>query len=399
MADIAQKANVLLTEMRQIAKKANTSDSKVKLEKMGSDLDKLSDENQKIFLEKKALEEKMAENEARLEAVEKSAFRPSASLGVRTSQTHKIKSFLKFCKEGGSALSADEKKALRTDINTQGGYLAPPEYVEDIIKRITEMTPLRQFARVRQTSREAIEIPTRTDLAGSFWVGECATLPPSQSAYGLEVIKVNKLGINTIATVEMLTDAAFNMDAEIQSDAVESMSFAEGEVFVNGTGANQPQGILADSDVETIFNGGVAPTSQINLDALIEMRGSLKTGYNGAYFANRRTIANMRLQQDGTGRYLMDFFTQTGVPATIFGDPLVETPALPDIAAGSFPLLYGDMNKGYTIVDGEQISVIRDNFTLADQGKVKFIWFRRVGGQVVLPEAIKKLEMSAVPAP
>jgi HK97 family phage major capsid protein len=389
MADhIAYEVNALAKQMRDFHKEVkNSAYGKEVIEKMNKDIDKLCDVNQKIIAKNKALEQQMTD-------MEKIMARPGAFANEQKDHRGfgpETKAFLKFCQDGAKALSPDERKYLRTDENTQGGYLAPPEFVAEILKKITEMTPIRQYARVRQTMRDSIEIPTRTNLVNAYWIGEGGSFTSSQSTYGMEVIKVNKMGVFTIASTEMLADSAFDMDMEIRSDAVEAMSFLEGQTFVLGTGVNQPQGILQDTDIVTIGNGGLL--TDINFNSLITMRGSLKTGYNGAYFANRLTIANMRLQQDGVGRYLIDFFTQTGVPPKLFGDPLVEAPALPNVVDGAFPVIYGDLSKGYNIVDGVQLAVIRDSFTLADQGKIRFIWNRRVGGQVVLPEAILKLEI------
>ena len=394
MVDIVHKANQAITELRKVAERvdAKTSENEEKMQRINDEIDKLQSENQTIFLEKKAAEDRQKETEQKIADLEKAAYRPGAfSSGILTAQSQEVKAFLKACTKGDKGLSVEEMKYLRTDNDPSGGYLAPPEYVQEILKKITELTPIRQFARVRQTSRGSIEVPTRTELVNAFWVGEGGTINESQSKYGMQVIKVNKLGINTVLSVEMMQDSAFNMDAEIQSDAILGIALVEGETFVTGDGVEKPQGILNDSRIEITLNGNI---TDINFDALIDLRSNLKTGYNGVYFANRRTIGNMRKQPDGNGRYLIDFFTQSGVPPVIFGDPLIEAPAVPDIASGSFPVIYGDLGKGYNIVDGQQISVVRDDYTLVRQGKVQFVWFVRVGGQVVLPEAIKKLEMS-----
>jgi HK97 family phage major capsid protein len=67
---------------------------------------------------------------------------------------------------------------------------------------------------------------------------------------------------------------------------------------------------------------------------------------------------------------------------------------MPDIGAGLYPVAYGDFMRGYYIVDRVGMTMIRDEFTLATSGKVRFTYTRRVGGKVVLPEAIIKLKCS-----
>ena len=47
------------------------------------------------------------------------------------------------------------------------------------------------------------------------------------------------------------------------------------------------------------------------------------------------------------------------------------------------------------IVDRVSLAVLRDPFTQATTGNVRYIARRRVGGQVILPEAISKLKVTA----
>jgi HK97 family phage major capsid protein len=47
------------------------------------------------------------------------------------------------------------------------------------------------------------------------------------------------------------------------------------------------------------------------------------------------------------------------------------------------------------IVDRTTLSVMRDPFTQATSGNVRYIARRRIGGQVILPEAIQILQCGA----
>ena len=83
-----------------------------------------------------------------------------------------------------------------------------------------------------------------------------------------------------------------------------------------------------------------------------------------------------------------------GVPNTILGQAYLEVPDMPDVAAGAVPIVFGDLRRAYTIVDRISLSILRDPFTQATSGNIRFIARRRVGGQVVLAEAIRKLKVS-----
>jgi len=78
-----------------------------------------------------------------------------------------------------------------------------------------------------------------------------------------------------------------------------------------------------------------------------------------------------------------------GVPNTILGYPYVETPDMPDVAANAKAVAFGDFRRGYMIVDRVSLAVLRDPFTQATSGNVRYVARRRVGGQVIMAEAIR----------
>jgi HK97 family phage major capsid protein len=55
--------------------------------------------------------------------------------------------------------TAEEFKALGIVADTAAGYLAPTEYVREIIKGVTLISPVRSLVRVRTTAMKALQIP------------------------------------------------------------------------------------------------------------------------------------------------------------------------------------------------------------------------------------------------
>ena len=105
---------------------------------------------------------------------------------------------------------------------------------------------------------------------------------------------------------------------------------------------------------------------------------------------NRATLAAVRKLQDGGGQYVFQagFSLQVGVPNTILGSPYVEATDVADLGANAKAIFFGDFRRGYLIVDRTSLSIMRDPFTQATSGNVRYIARRRVGGQVILPEAL-----------
>ena len=110
---------------------------------------------------------------------------------------------------------------------------------------------------------------------------------------------------------------------------------------------------------------------------------------------NGATITAIRLLKDGQGRYLWQESLAEGQPPTLLGRPVVEAVDMPDVAAGATPILYGDFNLAYRVYDRVGLSILRDPYTLSDNGQTKFTARRRVAGAVVRPDALRKLKIAA----
>ncbi|MCK5617722.1 phage major capsid protein [Candidatus Pacearchaeota archaeon] len=379
----------LVKEVREAAEKSD-AESKVKEEKLNTRLNELEEKNQELVTKQLESEKKEAEAKEAMDLLEKKLLRLPAGGEEKATAENELKVFERFLVEGGKGnMSAEEVKYLRTDSNVDGGVLAPNEYVGEIIKDITEISPIRSIARIRRTTSKAIEVPIRTSVASGGWTGEGETKTDSNSQYGMLEIPVNKLTAFTILTLEMLQDSAFNMETEVNQDITETFGQLEGTAFVLGDAVKKPQGFMAASGIQVV-NSGVA--DEITADGLIEISGELKDGYNGIYVMNRRTLATTRTLKDGSGAYVWQNGIAAGLPSTINGDRYVSAIDMADVAANSLSVAYGDFSRGYTIVDHTQMTFVRDGFTLADQGKIRIIAHRRVGGQVTQKEAIKHLK-------
>ena len=78
-------------------------------------------------------------------------------------------------KYGIGPVGAKEVKALSLGDDTTGGFLAPPEFVTDIIQGVQLISPIRGISTVRQTSRRSIMYPVRSGVMAAQWIGETVT--------------------------------------------------------------------------------------------------------------------------------------------------------------------------------------------------------------------------------
>ena len=110
---------------------------------------------------------------------------------------------------------------------------------------------------------------------------------------------------------------------------------------------------------------------------------------NATWLFNRSTLSAIRKLKDASGQYIFQpGIYQMGIGSNLLGHPVVEASDLANIADGTLPVVFGDFRRAYMIVDRVSLSIMRDPFTQASSGNVRYIARRRVGGQVILPEAI-----------
>ena len=128
-----------------------------KLAKIEEKRDSLEDINQKITLSEQGAEN-IKEQMDKLETLLK---RPSSGLESKQID-EKMEAFDSYLRKGKDAISEIEKKALTVSNDSTGGYLAPPEYVRELLKTVTEISPIRSLARVRNTAQRSIQVPKRT---------------------------------------------------------------------------------------------------------------------------------------------------------------------------------------------------------------------------------------------
>ena len=156
--------------LEAIEKGESTAYVDEKLAKMEAKMDSYEDINQKL-----TIAEQNAENiKSQLDKLETVVKRPNS--GFESKQVDEyMEAFDRYCRKGLEGLSDTEKKALTVSNDSTGGYLAPPEYVRELIKDVTEISPIRSIARVRSTGQRSVQIPKRTGTFAAQWVAESGT--------------------------------------------------------------------------------------------------------------------------------------------------------------------------------------------------------------------------------
>ena len=297
-------------------------------------------------------------------------------------------------------------KALFTSSGADGGFLVPPEIETQIGQRLISISPIRSIAGMRTISSNVYKKPFLTTGPAVGWVGETEVRPQTASpALDELAFPAMELYAMPAAAATLLEDSAVNIGEWLGQEVEQVFAAQEGAAFVNGDGTNKPKGFLSYSTVANAswtwgslgyiasgFSGGF-PSSNPS-DVLVDLIYSLKAGYrqNGVFVMNRKTQSAIRKFKDTTGSYLWQPPAVAGGKATLMTFPVIEAEDMPDIAANSFSIAFGDFYRGYLVVDRTGVSVLRDPYTAKPY--VLFYTTKRVGGGVQDFDAIKLMKFS-----
>ncbi|MGL4323005.1 MAG: phage major capsid protein [Beijerinckiaceae bacterium] len=337
--------------------------------------------------------------------------RARPALGGATDAAHAVidlehkKAFDTYVRAGEfSGLKALEEKALSVGSGPDGGYLSPPNTEEEVLRRLSLLSPIRAIASVRRVSVNVYKKAYSTTGAAAGWVGETAARPQSASPVLAELsFPAMELYAMPAATQSLLDDAIVDIDQWLADEIETTFAEQESAALVNGTGTNQPRGFLnytkVNNNAWSWGNVGYIPTgvagnfaasnpSDQLIDLIYALRGSYRQ--NGTFVMNRKTQAAVRKFKASTGEYLWTPPSSAGAPAQLMGFPIVEVEEMPDIAADSHAIAFGDFKRGYLIVDRAGLRVLRDPYTAKPY--VLFYTTKRVGGGIQDFEAIKLMK-------
>lgn len=330
----------------------------------------------------------------RLAAMETRLNRPGTQQQEQTDEAAATerRAFLNYLRRGNQTSEA-ELRALTVANDQQAGYLAPAEVSTEMIREITEFSPIRQYATVRQTTAPSVKYPKRTGITNAKWEGEIEEAEESTVTFGQTEIVAKRLTTYVDISNSLLMGSDGTAEAEVRLAFAEDFGKKESTAFVLGDGFKQPEGILTSAAVPYFANGHA---TNLSADALIGLMYSLPAQYRnrGVWLLNGTSLATIRKLKDGQGNFLWQPAFQAGQPETLLGRPVAEAIDMPDVAANNFPIAFGDLATAYRIVDRQALGVLSDPYTQATRAITRMHGTRWVGGGVVQPAAIKKLKMA-----
>lgn len=325
---------------------------------------------------------------ARIDALEAKSNRVRASNNNHPkgeNDNSEVKAFADFIRNGDTS----EVKSLGYAAPSTGGILAPDAVSTSILEKLSEFSPVRGLAQTITMSGPLLQLPRLVDEINAGEVTETAPRPESEPSFDQIDLKPFEMAVIVPVTRILLEDAQIDLSSYLSNHIARRFGQKEAGWFVVGNGTTQAEGILKSADVPEV-------EGEIAADDLIDLFYSIKTAYsaNGSWLMNRKTMAAVRKLKDTDGSYLWERSIAAGQPPLLLGRPVYESVDMPDVAADATPIVFGDFASGYAIADRAGFEVVRDEVTGLSNGLIKLHARRRVGGRVVMGEALTKLKVA-----
>ena len=338
----------------------------------------------------------LSEIKSRMEHIETQLNRPVFETGHRFESQNDAEQkqiVNKYLRHGEKALTPDEIKLLSVDSDPQGGYWVTGEMSRQVITKVSETSPMRSIATVETISSDALEIPEDIGEAAVGWTAETGVRSETDApTIGVRRVPVHEIYAMPKATQQLLDDARVNIEEWLSGKIASRMAVTENAAFINGTGVDQPRGLLTypagttnPGQIEQVNSGNA---SALTADGLRSAFYALKTPYirNARWIMGRSTIEAISKLKDGGGEYLWSPGLKEGEPQMLLGHPINRMEDMPTVAANALPIAFGDWQQAYTIVDRAGVRILRDPYS--SKPFVLFYTTKRVGGDVTNFEAL-----------
>ena len=260
-----------------------------------------------------------------------------------------------------------EKRAtLVPSVNT-----VPVDFLGRVMVLARLVGPYLETSEVfNRTSGEDLRIPVMTAYATATEKGAGVALDESQPTYSSLLIQMAKQGFITKLANELISDAGFDIEANIAEQAGVAI----------GTRVNA----IVHAAVTAVAGvGGTAGTATaITADELIDLQfsvdGLVRTLPGAGYMVNTSTLGAIRKLKDDDGAYILN--PVVGGPSTILGLPVFENPAVDSIESGKTAVYFGHWPSVKISTTGLDVSVSSEAFFANDITAYRFLY--RIGAGV-----------------
>ncbi|MCS7159933.1 MAG: phage major capsid protein [Gemmatales bacterium] len=272
-----------------------------------------------------------------------------------------------------------ETRVMKVTPGTAGGYTIPQEFSYELEVALRETGRIRRIARILRTGTGADLVwPLADDLAQKATiVGEATAVTPADATVGQVVFKAFKFATAVHISNELLEDEQVDLASELARWLAERMNRGTEEMYLQGNGTTQPQGIAKAAATGHTTSGPNAITSDDVLDLIYSVDPIYRR--NAVFVMSDQVLAAIRKLKDTTGRYLVDAVRSVDddeTLETIFGYPVYVNPYMDGFGNNKTLILFGDFSR-FVIRDVNEVRIVPLSERFAEQDVFAIYMFFR----------------------
>lgn len=298
--------------------------------------------------------------------------------------------------------SGQELRALTSTTGSSGGYTVPEGFSGDIDKQLALWGPMWDASIVREwntSSGNPVPWPTINDTAntGAIKAENAAVTDDGgvDPTFGEKVFNAYIYDTEMVRVpLELLQDSFFNIEELIEELFGERLGRTANTALTTGTGSSQPDGIVTASSAGKTAASPTAVTSDEILDLYHSVDPAYRQSPKCRWQFNDSTLLAIKKLKDGDGNYLWQMGdVRSGEPDTLWSKPYSINQAMPSIATGTKPIIFGDHGR-YVVrkVLGFQVMTLRERY--AEFFQVGMVGFKRFDGKLLNSAAVKHMLMA-----
>lgn len=245
------------------------------------------------------------------------------------------------------------------------------ELTQEIVQRIL-VQPLSAASvflasgpRIFDTDGSPVRIPKLNSAGTASFIAQGTAIAEADYDFGeIELLASSMKSVKVMTRVsnELLRQSVVALDTALRDRLVTDVAATLDQAFINGTAANEPQGILhyagvtvAGSAIGTATPDHLYTALQSALDANVNVA-------NTRWMMTPRDFVALHKLKDAEGRYLISPNPQQGAASALLGLPVTVTSRIPGGTTGG--------TSTVVLADFSQIAVARDQspqVTILDQ--------------------------------
>lgn len=288
-------------------------------------------------------------------------------------------------------MTENHAQGLKAGEKGAGGYLVPDSMEAQIVQTLAEENVMRRLAAVIHMEDGERAVPVVRSMSEAQWLDENEAMEMGAAGFEAARLKPRKLGLTIPVSNELLADAGVDMAAFLADSFARRIASGEEKAFLTGDGVKQPAGLLNSAQVGVT----AAAPDALTADEIISLYYALDEQYRSkaVFLMHEDTAKALRTLKDENGRYLWRE-ALGGEPDRMLGRPVYTSRFMPKLAAGAKPVVFGDLSK-YWIADRGNRTLRRYGEVFALRDQTAFVMTERVDGKLIVPEAVKVIQMAA----